>query len=91
VTRRYPNAAVASVPESQPPSYAKRTSTAPSNIVELLDRIVTSTPNTVRAVTGIVVVITVISGMLWLLNADLTAGPVTITGHETGKTTGAER
>ncbi|MEV7046658.1 hypothetical protein [Amycolatopsis sp. NPDC051061] len=91
MTQRDPNAVVASVRQSEPLTFPKRANTAPSNIVELLDRIITSTPNTVRAVVGIVVVITIISGMLWLLNADLTAGPVTITGHETGKTTRAER
>jgi hypothetical protein len=91
VTHRYPNAIEASPEESALLPGPKRAASAPSSIVELLERIVTSTPNTVRAVAGIVVVITVIGGMLWLLNADLTAGPVTITGHETSKTTGTER
>ncbi|WP_337824678.1 hypothetical protein [Amycolatopsis sp. A1MSW2902] len=55
---------------------------ASTNGLQLLERIVTSTPNTVRAVAAIVVVIAVLGSTLWLLNADLTAGPVKVTGRE---------
>jgi hypothetical protein len=47
-------------------------------IAGLLTTIVTSWPNTMRAVLCIVVM----AAVLWWLNADLSAGPVSITGRD---------
>jgi uncharacterized protein GlcG (DUF336 family) len=52
------------------------------HLIGLLEKIVTSTPNCVRAVVSIVLLIAVVVGGLWLLNADLKVGPVGVTGRE---------
>jgi hypothetical protein len=49
------------------------------NVITLLDRVITSTPNTVRVLVIIVVIVTVMVGGLWVLHANLTAGSVSIT------------
>jgi len=48
----------------------------------LLTTIVTSWPNTIRTLVITVVVILVVAFVLWWLKADLTAGPVSVTGHD---------
>ncbi|WP_410632563.1 hypothetical protein [Amycolatopsis sp. cmx-4-83] len=53
------------------------------NVVRLIEKIVTSTPNTLRTVLVILLVIGAVVGGLWLLRADFTAGPISITGRET--------
>jgi hypothetical protein len=53
-----------------------------SNVIGLIEKIVTSTPNTLRAILLIVLLIGAVVGGLWLLKADLTAGPLSITGRE---------
>uniref|UniRef100_UPI003F494048 hypothetical protein n=1 Tax=Amycolatopsis sp. CA-082387 TaxID=3239918 RepID=UPI003F494048 len=53
-----------------------------AGLIGLLEKIVTSTPNCVRAVASIVLLAVVAIGGLWLLNADLKVGPVDITGRE---------
>lgn len=52
------------------------------NLVGLLEKIVTSTPNTMRTVVMILLVIGAIVGGLWLLKANLTAGPISVVGRE---------
>lgn len=52
------------------------------SVIELVEKIVTSTPNTCRTVLAIVLVLGVVIGGLWLLNANLTAGPISVTGRE---------
>lgn len=53
------------------------------SVVELLEKIVTSTPNTCRTVFAIVLVIGVVIVGLWVLNANLTAGPISVIGRNT--------
>ncbi|NBH07228.1 hypothetical protein [Amycolatopsis sp. SID8362] len=53
------------------------------NVVGLIEKIITSTPNTLRTVLVILLVIGAVVGGLWLLRADFTAGPISITGRET--------
>ena len=57
------------------------------NVFGLLEKIVTSTPNTVRALVIALLLIAAAAGSLWLLKADLTVGPVSVTGRETSEVT----
>jgi hypothetical protein len=53
-----------------------------NGVVWLIEKIITSTPNTLRTIMVILLLIGAVVGGLWLLNANLTAGPITITGRE---------
>ncbi|WP_326957604.1 hypothetical protein [Amycolatopsis sp. NBC_01286] len=52
------------------------------NVIGLIEKIVTSTPNTLRTVLAIVFVIVTVAFCLWVLKANLTAGPISVTGRE---------
>ncbi|MFE5565937.1 hypothetical protein ACFQ68_13205 [Amycolatopsis japonica] len=52
-------------------------------VIGLIEKIITSTPNTVRAVLAILLMIAAVVSGLWLLKANLTAGPISVTGRET--------
>lgn len=54
-----------------------------NGVVGLIEKIITSTPNTLRTILVILLLIGAVVGGLWLLKANLTAGPITITGRET--------
>jgi hypothetical protein len=56
---------------------------AGGHMVGLIEKIVTSTPNCVRAVVSIMLLIAVMVAGLWLLNANLNLGPFGVTGRET--------
>ncbi len=58
-----------------------------SNVVGLIEKIITSTPNTLRTVLVILLLIGAMVGGLWLLKANLTAGPISITGRENSAVT----
>ncbi|HEY3481138.1 MAG TPA: hypothetical protein VGL02_19780 [Streptomyces sp.] len=53
-----------------------------NSVIGLIEKIITSTPNTLRTVLVILLLIGAVVGGLWLLRANLTAGPITITGRE---------
>ncbi len=52
-------------------------------VIGLIEKIITSTPNTVRAVAVILLMIGAMVGGLWLLKANLTAGPISVVGRDT--------
>ena len=54
-----------------------------NNVIGLIEKIVTSTPNTLRTILMILLVIGALVGGLWLLKANMTAGPISITSRET--------
>lgn len=53
-----------------------------SNITTLIEKIITSTSNTLRTLLIVVLLIAAVVGGLWLLRANLSVGPVSITGRE---------
>lgn len=54
-----------------------------NGIIGLIEKIITSTPNTLRTILLTVLLIGAVVGGLWLLQANLTVGPVSVTGRET--------
>lgn len=55
---------------------------AGGNLIGLIEKIITSTPNCVRAVVSIVLLVGVAVVGLWWLNADVRIGPFDLTGRE---------
>lgn len=53
-----------------------------TSMIGLIEKIITSTPNMLRTVAAIVLLLGAVIGGLWLLDANLTAGPVRIVGRE---------
>jgi hypothetical protein len=53
-----------------------------NGIVALIEKIVSSTPNTLRTLLIALLLIAAVVGGLWLLRANLSVGPVSITGRE---------
>ncbi|MFF1608221.1 hypothetical protein ACFVYA_10610 [Amycolatopsis sp. NPDC058278] len=53
-----------------------------TGIIGLIEKIITSTPNTLRTILITVLVIAAVVGGLWVLRANLTVGPVSVTGRE---------
>lgn len=51
-------------------------------VIGLIEKIITSTPNTARAVLAILLVIAALVTGLWLLKANLTAGPISVVGRD---------
>jgi hypothetical protein len=56
--------------------------TSGSTVAGLVEKIVTSTPNTCRTLLVVLLVCGGVFGGLWLLRANLTAGPISITGRD---------
>lgn len=52
------------------------------NITALIEKIITSTPNTLRTLLIMLLLIITVIGGAWLLRADLNVGPVSITGRQ---------
>jgi hypothetical protein len=55
---------------------------AGGHLIGLIEKIVTSTPNCVRAVVSIMLLIAIVVAGLWLLNANVKFGPFGVTGRE---------
>jgi hypothetical protein len=51
-------------------------------VIGLIEKIITSTPNTLRTVLAIVLVIGAVVFGLWVLKANLTAGPISVTSRD---------
>jgi hypothetical protein len=56
------------------------------NITALIEKIITSTPNTLRTLLIVLLLIITVVGGLWLLRADVSVGPVSITGRQPAAT-----